>query len=53
MARAIGDLLRDAALRGRLAEAGRAVALDEYDVMRLIPRVEALYTDLLAKKQSQ
>jgi glycosyltransferase involved in cell wall biosynthesis len=53
MARAIGDLLRDAALRGRLAEAGRAVALDEYDVTRLIPRVEALYTDLLAKKQSQ
>jgi len=53
MTRAIGDLLSDAALRGRLAEAGRAVALDEYDVTRLIPRVEALYTDLLAKKQSQ
>lgn len=53
MASGIRHLLDDGPLRGRLAAAGRDVALDRHDVARLISRVEALYADVLAKKQSQ
>jgi len=53
MASGIRHLLDDGPLRGRLAAAGQAVALDRHDVARLISRVEVLYADLLAKKQSQ
>ncbi len=53
MASGIRHLLDDGPLRGRLAAAGRDAALDRYDVARLISRVEALYADVLAKKQSQ
>jgi hypothetical protein len=53
MAKGIRHLLDDGPLRGRLAAAGRDVALDRHDVARLISRVEALYADLLAEKQSQ
>jgi glycosyltransferase involved in cell wall biosynthesis len=53
MAKGIRHLLDDGPLRGRLAAAGRDVALDRHDVARLISRVEALYADVLAKKQSQ
>jgi glycosyltransferase involved in cell wall biosynthesis len=50
MARAIRHLLGDHGLRTRLAAAGRAAVLDEYDVSRLIPRVEALYTGVINEK---
>lgn len=50
MARAVELLVSDQILRGRLAAAGRAVALERYDVARLIPRMEALYTDLINEK---
>ena len=53
MASGIRHLLDDGPLRGRLAAAGQAVALDRHDVARLISRVEVLYADLLAKTQSQ
>ena len=43
MASGIRHLLDDGPLRGRLAAAGQAVALDRHDVARLISRVEALY----------
>jgi len=49
LARAIEELLGDPALRARLASAGPAVALD-YEVTRLIPRVEALYTAVIHEK---
>jgi glycosyltransferase involved in cell wall biosynthesis len=44
MARAIRLLLEDRTLAVRLAAAGRSAAVDRYDVTRLIPCVEALYT---------
>jgi glycosyltransferase involved in cell wall biosynthesis len=53
MAQAIGDLLGDAGRRARLAAAGQVVALEQHQVAGLIRRVEALYTDLLIKKQGQ
>jgi len=53
MARGIRHLLDDGPLRGRLAAAGREVALDRHEVACLISRVEVLYTDLLPKKRSQ
>jgi glycosyltransferase involved in cell wall biosynthesis len=53
MAHGIGELLSDADRRARLAAAGRAVALEQHHVAGLIRRVEALYTDLLRKKQGQ
>jgi glycosyltransferase involved in cell wall biosynthesis len=53
MASAICRLLSDRTLGARLAAAGQAMALDRHDVTRLVPRVEALYADLLAKRQSQ
>jgi glycosyltransferase involved in cell wall biosynthesis len=53
MASGIRHLLDDGPLRGRLAAAGRDVALDRHDVARLISRVEALYAEVLATKQSQ
>jgi glycosyltransferase involved in cell wall biosynthesis len=49
VARAIEELLGDPALRARLGSAGPAVALD-YEVTRLIPRVEALYTAVIHEK---
>jgi glycosyltransferase involved in cell wall biosynthesis len=53
MARAIGDLLGDPALRARLAAAGQTVVLERHQVAGLIRRVETLYTALMAGKQSQ
>jgi len=53
MASAIRRLLSDRILGARLAAAGQVAALDRHDVARLISRVEALYADVLAKKQSQ
>jgi glycosyltransferase involved in cell wall biosynthesis len=53
LAQAIQQLLGNAALRARLAAAGRPVALERHGVEGLIRRVEALYTDLIAGKQSQ
>ena len=53
MARGIRHLLDDGPLCGRLAAAGREVALDRHEVACLISRVEVLYTDLLPKKRSQ
>jgi len=50
MAQAIQRLLRDDGLRARLAAAGRTVALEEYDVTRLIPRVERLYETAMGDK---
>ncbi len=52
MARAICELLADPGLRGRLAAAGRDVALRRHAVGALIQRMEELYTRLLAEKQS-
>jgi glycosyltransferase involved in cell wall biosynthesis len=53
MASAIRHLLSDRILSARLAAAGQVAALDRHDVARLISRVEVLYADVLAKKQSQ
>jgi len=53
LAQAIQHLLGDAALRARLAAAGRPVALERHGVEGLIRRVEALYTDLISRKKSQ
>lgn len=53
LAHAIRNLLGDEALRGRLAAAGRPVALERHGVEGLIRRVEALYTELLDGKRSQ
>lgn len=53
MARAIQHLMGDKGLCARLAAEGRTIALDEYDVTRLISRMEALYTDLVAEKRNQ
>ena len=53
MASAIRRLLSDRILGARLAAAGQVAALDRHDVARLISRVEVLYADVLAKKQSQ
>jgi glycosyltransferase involved in cell wall biosynthesis len=43
-------LLEDREGALRRAAAARAVALERYDVSRLIPRIEALYTSLIAEK---
>ena len=53
MASGIRRLLSDRILGARLAAAGQVAALDRHDVARLISRVEVLYADVLAKKQSQ
>ena len=53
LAQAIQHLLGDAALRARLAAAGRPVALERHGVEGLIRRVEALYTDLFSRKKGQ
>jgi glycosyltransferase involved in cell wall biosynthesis len=45
---AIGDLLRDPALRARYAALGRVRALD-YTPERIVPRWEALLTEILAR----
>ena len=50
MAGAIRRLLAEPDLRARLAAAGRTMALGEYDVTRLVPRMEALYTALINQK---
>jgi len=47
MAGGIRHLLAEPNLRARLATAGRTVALDHYDVTRLIARMERLYTGLI------
>jgi len=53
LAEAIRHLLGDAALRARLAAAGRAVALERHGVEGLIRRVETLYATLMAAEPSQ
>ena len=53
LAQAIQHLLGDAALRARLAAAGRPAALERHGVDGLIRRVEALYTDLFSRKKGQ
>jgi glycosyltransferase involved in cell wall biosynthesis len=50
MAEAIQHLLAVPELRVRLATAGRPVALDRYDVTRLIARVEKLYAGMIQEK---
>jgi glycosyltransferase involved in cell wall biosynthesis len=50
MSCAIRLLLEDRTLAVRLATAGRSVAVDRYDVTRLVPRVEALYTAVANEK---
>jgi glycosyltransferase involved in cell wall biosynthesis len=50
MAGGIRHLLDDRALRTRLAATGGAMVLDAYDVARLIPRMEALYTGVINEK---
>jgi len=50
MANGIRRLLDDGPLRGRLAAAGRDVALDRHDVTGLVPRVETLYTAVIDEK---
>lgn len=51
LARAIGMLLGDPALRRRLAAGARPAALRRHDVKGLLLRMEALYQHLLAEKQ--
>jgi len=53
LAHSIRTLLADPALAGRLAAAARPIALERHDVKGLIHRMEALYTGLMAGKQSQ
>jgi len=53
LARGIERLLRDPALRRRLAGAARPVALERHHVKGLIHRMETLYADVLAGRQSQ
>ena len=50
MAQGIRRLVAEPSLRTRLAAAGRAVVLDRYDVARLIPRMETLYTNLINER---
>lgn len=53
LAQAIRHLLGDAALRARLAAAGRPAALERHGVDGLIRRVEALYRELISRKRRQ
>jgi len=53
LARGIRDLLADPEPRAQLVPAARAAALARHDLNGLIHRMEALYTSLLAKRQSQ
>ena len=46
----LAELARDAALRRRLGEAGRARVLERYSVSRLVDDVDRLYRSLLAAK---
>jgi glycosyltransferase involved in cell wall biosynthesis len=50
MADGIRRLLAEPSLRTCLAAAGQAVALDRYDVARLLSRMEALYTALINER---
>jgi glycosyltransferase involved in cell wall biosynthesis len=50
LASGIRHLLSDRTFGARLATAGQAVALDRYDVTRLVPRVEALYAAVIDEK---
>jgi len=52
LARGIERLLGDPTLRRRLAGAARPVALERHHVRGLIHRMETLYADVLAGKQS-
>lgn len=47
LAEALGRLLRDAALRGRMAEAGRARAVREFNVSRTLGALEPIYDRLI------
>jgi N-acetyl-alpha-D-glucosaminyl L-malate synthase BshA len=47
MAEAGIQILRDGALRARLAEAGRRVAVDRFGAASVVPRYEALYDRML------
>ena len=49
----IRELLADPEPRAQLVPAARAAALGRHDLNGLIHRMEALYTSLLAKRQSQ
>jgi L-malate glycosyltransferase len=51
LATAIERLLRDAALRRRLGDAARKAIEDRYSVEKMVRATEALYIDLLARKQ--
>jgi glycosyltransferase involved in cell wall biosynthesis len=53
LARGIERLLGDPALRRRLAGVARPVALERHHVKGLIHRMETLYADILAGRQSQ
>jgi glycosyltransferase involved in cell wall biosynthesis len=53
LAQGVQHLLGNAALRARLAAAGRPVALERHGVEGLIRRVEALYAELVSRKKSQ
>lgn len=53
LAEGIQRLLEDPDLCRRLAAAARPMALERHHVKGLIHRMEALYTNLLAKRQSQ
>jgi hypothetical protein len=50
MAYGVRLLLEDREGALRRAAAARAVALERYDASRLIPRIESLYTSLIAEK---
>jgi glycosyltransferase involved in cell wall biosynthesis len=50
MADGIRHLMAEPSLRSCLAAAGRVVALDRYDVARLLTRMEALYTAVINER---
>jgi len=51
LAAALVRLLEDEALRGRLAEAGRRRAREEFDVRRVVERVQQIYEEMLAGRE--
>jgi glycosyltransferase involved in cell wall biosynthesis len=53
LSRGLRELLADPERRGRLVPAARALALGRHDLKGLLRRMEALYTSVMAAKQSQ
>ena len=51
LARGLGCLLEDPALRTRLGKAGRARALEMFDEEKLTDRLEQIYRDVLAEQR--